>query len=82
MFYSDLQCFTVIQLLQLAIACFQVLFLHENCMFSTQKRPEIVVSRVLEEVEHQVIMFDKYFTKKVNLKAFQACHSLVFMYSS
>ena len=35
-------------------------------MFPTWKKPEIMVSRVLGEVEHQVTLFDKYFTKKSN----------------
>ena len=52
----------------------------KNSMFSTQMWPEIMVSRVLGEVEHQVTLFDKYFTKKSILQVFQSCHSLIFMY--
>ena len=60
-FYSNLQCFTV------NTACFLSTVLHEKLCFSTEKRPKIVVSRVLVEIEHKVTLFDKYFTKKSNL---------------
>ena len=80
---SVLQWFTVLysdySLLQLL---FQVLFLNEKLCFSTQKRPEIMVSRVPGEAEHQVTLFDKQFTKKSNLKVFQACYGLIFIYCS
>ena len=76
-FYTDLHW------LQLAIACFpSTVIMWDTVCFSTQMWPEIVVSRVLGEVEHQVNLFDKYFTKKSILQVFQACHSLTFMYCS
>ena len=76
-FYSDLQW------LQLAIACFSSTVLEwETLCFFTQMWPEIMVSRVLRKVEHQVILFDRYFTKKNILHLFQACHNLIFMYCS
>ena len=40
--------------------------------FSTQMWPEIMVSRVPREVEHQGTLFDKYFTKR----AFYQCFKL------
>ena len=51
-------------------------------VFSTWMWPEIMVSRVPGEVEHQLTLFDQYFTKKSILPMFQACHSLIFIYCS
>ena len=57
-FYSDLQCFTVIT------ACYGLIFKSclcmRNCMFFYfWMWPEIMVSRVPGDVEHQVTLFDK-----------------------
>ena len=41
-----------------------------------------MVFRVPGEVEYQVTLFDRYFTKKSTLQVFQACHGFIFMYYS